>query len=594
MHSATQVPEPPAMGSPTKVNRDHAYARVSKRRKRRAIPNPPPKPKVCRAVMEELPTEEVGEEEEVQEQEDKHDLDYRQPSEGESSSDEERPAAVNIPEKLVTEKKFMVFDSKLRELFMQARCSVCGQVFLLPEPDEQLGTSNGSALQVTLECINGHIWKWGSQPTLGKMPAGNLLISAASLFSGQIYNRLCTFAGFLNLEFVSYSSFKEHQNLYLFPVVHTTWENEQQTLLDSLNGRSVRLAGDGRCDSPGYSAKYCTYTMMDMDTQKVVDFEVVQVTQTTSSVAMEKMGFEVVLERLLQKGVTVTQICTDRHIGINALMNKKFKDIEHQVDVWHLAKSVAKHLLQKAKLKECGELHAWMASIKNHLWWSSQTCNGDKVELLERWRSVAHHVTNKHEWVANQKFHQCAHPPYSQEEEKKRKWMKPDSEAHQALTSVLNKKTLLDGVGKVTKFCHTGELEVYHGMMTKYVPKRVQYPRESMIVRTTLAALDHNHNTNRNQATVKKSSVRSGREGAKRYRVACPKSKKKWVCKPIYEGKQYGYVYDMMATVITKKLAQDTSSPYVPPDLPPNIAPSDIERPSKEELVEAHRSRFGE
>ena len=295
------------------------------------------------------------------------------------------------------------------------------------------------------------------------------------------------------------NKFARNKKKNLFPAAHSAWEDEKQALWSSLNGRSVRLSGDGRCDSPGYSAKYCTYTMMDMDTEKVIDFEVVQVSQTSSSVVMEKKGFQDVATRMIQGGLSIELICTDRHIGIGALMKKGFSNIEHQVDVWHLAKSVLKQLLQCSKRKECEGLVEWpgIPSIKNHLWWSTKTCGGDKVELVKRWRSVEHHVTNKHEWDANQKFHACSHAPISADSARRTKWLKPDSQPHQALTPILNKKHLLSGVENITKFCHKGELEVYHNLVTKYAPRRVHFPYESMEVRTKLAALDHNHNTGR-------------------------------------------------------------------------------------------------
>jgi hypothetical protein len=39
----------------------------------------------------------------------------------------------------------------------------------------------------------------------------------------------------------------------------------------------MTLQGDARCDSPGHCAKYSTYTMMEANRNKVVDFQVVQV-----------------------------------------------------------------------------------------------------------------------------------------------------------------------------------------------------------------------------------------------------------------------------------------------------------------------------
>ena len=68
-----------------------------------------------------------------------------------------------------------------------------------------------------------------------------------------------------------------------------TWE-EQAEIFSDLKTKETRvvLAGDGRCDSPGHCAKYCTYTLLDVQSQKVVDFKVVAVTEVVNSNCMEK------------------------------------------------------------------------------------------------------------------------------------------------------------------------------------------------------------------------------------------------------------------------------------------------------------------
>ena len=38
----------------------------------------------------------------------------------------------------------------------------------------------------------------------------------------------------------------------------------------------MTLARNERCDSPGHSAKYGTYTMLDVKSNKIVDFKVVK------------------------------------------------------------------------------------------------------------------------------------------------------------------------------------------------------------------------------------------------------------------------------------------------------------------------------
>ena len=57
-----------------------------------------------------------------------------------------------------------------------------------------------------------------------------------------------------------------------------------------------------------------------------------------------------------------------------------------------MAKSVPKKLTKKAKAKYCGQLYPWIQSISNHLWWAAQTCDGDAQLLVEKWKSIVHHI----------------------------------------------------------------------------------------------------------------------------------------------------------------------------------------------------------
>ena len=59
------------------------------------------------------------------------------------------------------------------------------------------------------------------------------------------------------------------------------------TEVDRLTSKEVvNLDGDGSCDSPGHCAKYGTYTLMDEDSGDVVAFNVVQVSEVSSSNAL--------------------------------------------------------------------------------------------------------------------------------------------------------------------------------------------------------------------------------------------------------------------------------------------------------------------
>eukprot|EP00111_Clytia_hemisphaerica_P006695 TCONS_00019347-protein len=60
------------------------------------------------------------------------------------------------------------------------------------------------------------------------------------------------------------------QQDYFFQVVEELKQKEPVTLI-----------GDGRCDSPGHSAKYCTFTLMEPESKKIVASTVVSVTQVS-------------------------------------------------------------------------------------------------------------------------------------------------------------------------------------------------------------------------------------------------------------------------------------------------------------------------
>ena len=477
------------------------------------------------------------------------------------------------------ERKFLVFESCLKLLLKV--CSKCGGTIF-----ESTETTSGSMFSVKMLCVNNHLTCWNSQPLIKNIAAGNLLSSAAILFSGNTFSRIAQFASFLNLKFFSHTTFYNIQNKYLFPVVNKAWKEERSSVLDEVKSNGpVNLIGDGRCDSPGHNAKYCTYTMMT-DEGKVAAINVVQVTEVTSSNAMEKEGFARCIQDLAREEVTIMRIATDRHTSISSSMKKDHGEINHQYDVWHLSKWIVKKLSKKAKVKGCEDLLPWIRSVSNHMWWCSATCDGNAEVLKEKWKSVLFHVTNKHKWNGYSHFHECCHPRLTSAQIRKKKWLKPDTPAYIALEEVVLNKKILKDIEKLTEFCHTGELEVYHSEYLKYCPKREHFSHKGMVARAQLTALDHNANCGRKQAVVQSGP----RAGQARYKVSFPKAQKQWVAKPIKEKKSYAHVMVLMDTVAN---ACETGEVEIEPDachLPKNI--SGTAPPSKQELVRKHRSRF--
>jgi hypothetical protein len=67
------------------------------------------------------------------------------------------------------------------------------------------------------------------------------------------------------------------QKVYLIPSVIETWDSHQMDIIRAAVGKVLTLGGDARCDSPGYSAKYSSYSLIDLDTSKIMDIQLVQV-----------------------------------------------------------------------------------------------------------------------------------------------------------------------------------------------------------------------------------------------------------------------------------------------------------------------------
>lgn len=122
-----------------------------------------------------------------------------------------------------------------------------------------------------------YIREWFSQPFVRNKPAGNLLISAGILFSGSVPSKALRMFNFMNLCSISMSTFMNHQKYYLYPAIGIVWHNYQKDYFNDMQNKSVVIGGDGRADTPGHSAKFGSYTMIDLNEGVVVDVQLVQV-----------------------------------------------------------------------------------------------------------------------------------------------------------------------------------------------------------------------------------------------------------------------------------------------------------------------------
>ena len=73
-------------------------------------------------------------------------------------------------------------------------------------------------------------------------------------------------------------NFMFHLQEKLFPGVFIHWKKYQQGLINEVKSRGdLVIAGDGRHDSMGHSAKYCAYTVFCCTVPFIIHFALVQV-----------------------------------------------------------------------------------------------------------------------------------------------------------------------------------------------------------------------------------------------------------------------------------------------------------------------------
>lgn len=104
----------------------------------------------------------------------------------ESEHDDCNMSTITQEQSYINENKYIVFESAIENLIMRLKCDECN----CPVDSEDIvkDLSEGTSITYNVYCTSGHlIMKWNSQPHIGKMPVGNLLVSASTLFSGQTF-----------------------------------------------------------------------------------------------------------------------------------------------------------------------------------------------------------------------------------------------------------------------------------------------------------------------------------------------------------------------------------------------------------------------
>ncbi|XP_052813268.1 uncharacterized protein LOC128240615 isoform X1 [Mya arenaria] len=414
----------------------------------------------------------------------------------------------------------------------------------------------GSAMAIKQVCECGHTRRWESQPKVRGVPAGNILLSAGILFSGCSPSKVLRIFDFINVLSISLSTFFSHQRTVLWPAIERVWTKCNDQLISVLLDREEELvvAGDGRSDSPGHSAKFGVYSMIDMHTGRVVAIELVQSNEVKSSYHMELEGLKRATDSLRRCGLSLAEIITDRHLQIQKWIRENLPGTVHSFDVWHIGKAVKKKLLALSKEKDCNIVCKWMKSITNHLYWSAASSQGEEGSMIAaKWTSVVNHVQDIHTGHGDL-YQQCTHGPLEP-----REWLKKGSKAAAKMEDILLNKRLCKDIKNLSTGFQTSTLESFHSVINHFAPKMTAYSFHGQMCRQYLAALHFNENVQRGKKISK--------NGKFNLKIVFPKYKDDFSVKFVNDEMTFGYVKELLDMCIEICGEKNKMSTPAPPPL---------------------------
>ncbi|XP_070543401.1 uncharacterized protein [Ptychodera flava] len=404
----------------------------------------------------------------------------------------------------------------------------------------------GSALYLSWVCPSGHVeYKWCSQPLLKRrLHSGDLLTSASILMSGNNYSKIALLAKMLRLKIVSSSTFFKIQRHYLVPCVDEYWLSHQQEILTKYQDKEIVILGDGRMDSPGYCAQYCTYTIMENESKDILEIVTIDKRQTDKkSTIMERAAFQEGLNQLRDKGLQIKEAVTDAHTQIAYLMKTTYPGITHSFDIWHAAKNLGKKITKAGQQKNCKALQKWSRHIRNHFWYCCQKASTYE-EFLGLWCGVIHHVTNEHEWVLSygQGTNSCNHGPLTESADSDKEWLEKVSPAHVALVKIVMDKRFTNQIPYFVNCRSTAELETFQQSIHVNAAKRFSYVPPVYRARNRLAAVDHNVHHSR--------EIMRNKKGEIVYHRHYNKKSGRWSAYPVKVNKTYPQVAPLKSLLL--------------------------------------------
>jgi hypothetical protein len=371
-----------------------------------------------------------------------------------------------------------------------------------------------------------------------------------SNINSNISFQVLEFFNQLNVSVCSRASLYNMQSVYVNPIICRFWTRMQTAMFERFRGQPLSVTGDGQFDSPGFSARFCFYSIIEATSKLVLDFYIAEKTQVEYSAKMEPFATKILLKRLHKKRISLRVCTTDRSSQLKTLMKdineirreRGMEPIKHSFDVWHMVKSVTKDLFAASKLKKCQTLGVWIRSVRNMMWHAFSTCRGDALLLREMILSIPQHVSGVHTFPENQLFRRCLHEELTGERNKP--WLKEGSLSMKKLIMAIrgHKDSRLRDLEMMTEFQHTGVNESLNALHNVYFTKSTSFGHPQAYVRGCLTAIDHNVNVNRKTAL--------DHDGEKMYTVVSTRDGLVYTAKEVKEPKDTSWRQEILCEVL--------------------------------------------
>ncbi|EGT34094.1 hypothetical protein CAEBREN_03959 [Caenorhabditis brenneri] len=379
-------------------------------------------------------------------------------------------------------------------------CQNCTSKNVIFEPRNCVG----AAFSATFTCFECHkSWSWSSTRRNGYGRQVNTDITVASTKMQQFFECLR----------VPHLTERAHYNIVkskVAPAIQKAYNKMQSNVLDVVVARgentgSINVAGDAMFDSPGFSAIFCRYAILCVDTHFVLDVETLRKERNDSSKAMEPRALEVALTRLDKrvrdtgKAVEIGSITTDRDSSVKKMLSEKFGSIKTWSDIWHFVKNLQKLLRKKQDQVQMYPVQHWIRPLCNHLYHSIASSSGDGELAVEKFMTFFLHIQGIHTRFRNvgefcfTRFKKCDHGKLKKNPGK---YLDLTIDSHKRAFDILFELTAtpkrLSDMLTVSPHFATSEVEAFNSLSILYHPKSRFFSTDGFRMRTQLSVLHWN------------------------------------------------------------------------------------------------------